>query len=42
MCLRFVYLLVVNTSFWMRVARWQGAWKDAEIMLLRRQLAVLQ
>ena len=42
MCLRFVYLLVVNAFSWIRVARRQGAWKDAEIMLLRHQLAILQ
>ncbi|MDX6429653.1 MAG: hypothetical protein QOE54_2019 [Streptosporangiaceae bacterium] len=42
MCLRFVYLLVVNAFSWMRLARREGGWKDAEIMLLRHQLAVLQ
>jgi hypothetical protein len=42
MCLRCVYLLVVNAFSWIRVARRQGAWKDAEIMLLRHQLAILQ
>jgi hypothetical protein len=42
MCLRFVYLLVVNAFSWMRVARRQGVWKDAAIMLLRHQFVVLQ
>jgi transposase InsO family protein len=42
MCLRFVYLLVVSVFSWMRLARRQPAWKDAEILLLRHQLAVLQ
>ncbi|MCW2890395.1 MAG: integrase catalytic region [Streptosporangiaceae bacterium] len=42
MCLRFVYLLVVSVFSWMRLARRQRAWKDAEILLLRHQLAVLQ
>jgi putative transposase len=42
MCLRFVYLLIVNAFSWMRLARREGALKDAEIMLLRHQLAVLQ
>jgi hypothetical protein len=42
MCLRFVYHLVVSVFSWMRLARRQGAWKDAEILLLRHQLAVLQ
>jgi hypothetical protein len=42
MCLRFVYLLVVTQLSWMRLARRPGAWKDAEILLLRHQLDVLQ
>jgi hypothetical protein len=42
MCLRFVYLLVVSAFSWMRLARRQGTWKEAEILLLRHQLAVLQ
>ncbi|GAA4588554.1 hypothetical protein GCM10023194_40540 [Planotetraspora phitsanulokensis] len=42
MCLRFVYLFVVSVFSWMRLARRQGAWKDAEIVLLCHQLAVLQ
>ena len=42
MCLRFVYLLVVSVLSWMRLARRPGAWKDAEILLLRHQLDILQ
>lgn len=42
MCLRFVYLLIVSALSWMRLARRQGAWKEAEILLLRHQLGVLQ
>jgi putative transposase len=42
MCLRFVYLLIVSAFSWMRLARRQGAWKEAEILLLRHQLGVLQ
>jgi putative transposase len=42
MCLRFVYLLVVSALSWVRLARRQGAWKDAELLLLRQQLGVLQ
>jgi putative transposase len=42
MCLRFVYLLIVSVFSWTRLARRQGAWKEAEILLLRHQLGVLQ
>src|SRR5258708_1809177 len=42
MCLRFIYLFIVSAFSWMRLARRESAWKDAEIMLLRHQLAVLQ
>ncbi|MCW2938274.1 MAG: hypothetical protein JWN00_1259, partial [Actinomycetia bacterium] len=42
MCLRFVYLLIVSAFSWMRLAHRQGAWKEAEILLLRHQLGVLQ
>jgi transposase len=40
MCLRFVYVLVIGVLSWLRLA--QEAWKDAEILLLRHQLGVLQ
>src|SRR3954462_14809544 len=42
MCLRFVYLLVVGVFSWLRLAGRDAAWKDAEILLLRHQLGVLQ
>jgi putative transposase len=42
MCLRFVYFLIVSVFSWTRLARRQGAWKEAEILLLRHQLGVLQ
>jgi putative transposase len=42
MCLRFVYLLVVGAFSWLRLAGREESWKDAEILLLRHQLGVLQ
>ena len=42
MCLRFVYLLVVGLCSWLRLAGGGKAWKDAEILLLRHQLGVIQ
>ena len=42
MCLRFVFLLAVQIPAWLRLSRRPPAWKDAEILLLRHQLAVLQ
>src|SRR3954452_5308726 len=42
MCLRFVYVLVVGVFSWLRLAGRQEAWKDAEILLLRHRLGVLQ
>jgi hypothetical protein len=39
-CPRFVYLLVVGVFSWL--AGREEAWKDAEILLLRHQLGVLQ
>jgi putative transposase len=41
-CLRFVFLLAVQIPAWLRLSRRPPAWKDAEILLLRHQLAVLQ
>ena len=41
MCLRFVFLLAVQIPAWLRLSRRPSAWKDAEILLLRHQLAVL-
>src|SRR4051812_18263945 len=42
MCLRFPYLLVSGAFSWLRLTRREGVWKDAEILVLRHQLAVLQ
>src|SRR5512142_3212166 len=42
MCLRFVFLLITRLTAWLRLARREEAWKVAEILLLRHQLAVLQ
>jgi putative transposase len=41
-CLRFVFLLAVQIPAWLRLSRRPPTWKDAEILLLRHQLAVLQ
>jgi hypothetical protein len=41
MCLRFVYLFIVSALSWMRLARRQCGWKEAEILLLRHQLDVV-
>ena len=42
MCLRFVYLVVVGVFSWLRLVGREEAWKEAEILLLRHQLGVLQ
>jgi putative transposase len=42
MCLRFVFLLALRVSAWLRLSRWSSAWKDAEILLLRHQVALLE
>ena len=42
MCLRFVFLLTTRTASWLRLSRRDEAWKTAEILTLRHQLAVLQ
>ena len=42
MCLRFVFLLAAQIPAWLRLSRRPPTWKDAEILLLRHQLAVLQ
>jgi putative transposase len=42
MCLRFVFLLVTRTATWLRLSRREEAWRIAEILILRHQLAVLQ
>jgi hypothetical protein len=41
-CLRFVFLLAVQIPTWLRLSRRPPAWKDAGILLLRHQLAVLR
>jgi putative transposase len=38
MCLRFVFLLIS----WLRLSQREETWKTAEILILRRHLAVLQ
>ena len=42
MCLRFMFLLTTRLAAWLRLARREEAWKAAEILILRHQLAVLQ
>ena len=42
MCLRFAFLLVTRVAAWLRLSRREDAWKTAEILILRHQLAVLQ
>src|SRR5271165_7107467 len=42
MCLRFVFLLITRMTSWLRLSRRKEAWKTAEILILRHQLAVLQ
>ena len=42
MFLRFVFLLITRVTSWLRLSRRQEAWKTAEILILRHQLAVLQ
>src|SRR5262249_52021410 len=40
--LRFVFLLITRVAAWLRLSRREEAWKTAEILILRHQLAVLQ
>jgi putative transposase len=42
MGLRFVFLLITRVAAWLRLSRREEAWKAAEILILRHQLAVLQ
>ncbi|PZS38252.1 MAG: integrase, partial [Pseudonocardiales bacterium] len=42
MCLRFVFLLITRVAGWLRLSRREEAWKTAEILILRHQLAILQ
>jgi transposase len=41
MCLRFLFLLIMRLTGWLRLSR-RETWKTAEILILRHQLAVLQ
>ena len=42
MCPWFMFLLITRLAAWLRLARREEAWKVAEILLLRHQLAVPQ
>ena len=42
MCLQFAFLLVTRVTTWLRLSRREEAWRTAEILILRHQLAVLQ
>jgi transposase len=42
MCLRFLFLLITKVASWLRLSRHEEAWRTAEILILRHQLAVLQ
>jgi hypothetical protein len=42
MCLRFLFLLALRLPEWLRLSRRSTASKDAEILLLRHQIAVLE
>ena len=42
MCLRFVFILATRLAAWLRLSRREDAWKTAEFLILRHQLAVLQ
>ena len=42
MCLRFVFLLIMRLTSWLRLSQREETWKTAEILILRHQLAVLQ
>jgi hypothetical protein len=42
MCLWFVFLMAVRVPVWVRLSRRSSAWKDAEILLLCHQVALLE
>jgi hypothetical protein len=42
MCLRFVFLLVVRVPSWLRLSRRSSVRKDAEVLLLRHQVVLLE
>jgi hypothetical protein len=39
MCLRFAFLLITRVTTWLRLSQREGAWRSAEILILRHQLA---
>jgi transposase len=41
-CLRLLFLLALRVPAWLRLSRQSTAWKDAEILLLRHQVALLE
>ena len=42
MCLRFVFLLITRVVTGLRLSRREEMWKTTEILILRRQIGVLQ
>jgi putative transposase len=42
MCLQFAFLLITRVTTWLRLSRREEAWRTAEILILRHQVAVLQ
>ena len=42
MCLRFAFLLITRLAAGLRLSRREETWKNAEILILRHQLTVLQ
>jgi putative transposase len=42
MCLRFVFLLIMRLTEWLRLSCREETWTTAEILILRHQFAVLQ
>ena len=42
MCLQLAFLLLTRVTAWLRLSQREEAWKTAEILILRHQLAVLQ
>src|ERR1022692_2519122 len=42
MFLRLVFVLITRIAAWLRLSRREEAWKTAEILILRHQLAILQ
>jgi putative transposase len=42
MCLRFLFLLITRAAAGLRLSRREEAWEEAEILMLRHQLAVLR